>query len=321
MRLAVVRLLEFEPLVPHRIGFFCRLFALSEYIPESTCGKVESKSTRKSANDMVSAPRLAFLLRDFAEEKPRSARPALPLCDAQSCSRTTRQPCLRRRTSSRVNTPSTSPRRFMGSPSRRGLLVRWLRCVPSRRPSTRDFLGLRRGRSRATAGVRSPRDAGATRAVARRVVRTERRRHLGERDLPAGAAVGFPDAPIVAFFPSIAAREETPLTPSPALSHTQVKKFAQKTMKTSDVRVDVKLNKAIWSKGIRNVRLPPRASLPGTPPRAFLDGARVFAGATDADRLAFVFFSARNRFPAKSACRSPAAATTTRTRRRTSTPT
>tara|TARA_B110000977_G_scaffold172114_1_gene224240 strand:- start:7706 stop:7810 length:105 start_codon:yes stop_codon:yes gene_type:complete len=34
-----------------------------------------------------------------------------------------------------------------------------------------------------------------------------------------------------------------------------VKKFAQKQMKTSDVRVDVKLNKAIWSKGIRNVRV------------------------------------------------------------------
>jgi large subunit ribosomal protein L31e len=33
-----------------------------------------------------------------------------------------------------------------------------------------------------------------------------------------------------------------------------VKKFAQKVMKTSDVRVDVKLNKHIWSKGIRNVR-------------------------------------------------------------------
>ncbi|EEH60895.1 uncharacterized protein MICPUCDRAFT_24390 [Micromonas pusilla CCMP1545] len=32
-----------------------------------------------------------------------------------------------------------------------------------------------------------------------------------------------------------------------------VKKFAQKVMKTSDVRVDVKLNKHIWSKGIRNV--------------------------------------------------------------------
>ena len=32
-----------------------------------------------------------------------------------------------------------------------------------------------------------------------------------------------------------------------------MKKFAQKVMKTSDVRVDVKLNKAIWSKGIRNV--------------------------------------------------------------------
>ena len=25
-------------------------------------------------------------------------------------------------------------------------------------------------------------------------------------------------------------------------------------MKTSDVRIDVKLNKAVWSKGIRNVR-------------------------------------------------------------------
>ena len=35
----------------------------------------------------------------------------------------------------------------------------------------------------------------------------------------------------------------------------QIKKFAQKTMKTSDVRIDVKLNKAVWSKGIRNVRI------------------------------------------------------------------
>ena len=34
---------------------------------------------------------------------------------------------------------------------------------------------------------------------------------------------------------------------------TQIKTFAQKMMKTSDVRVDVKLNKAVWSKGIRNV--------------------------------------------------------------------
>jgi large subunit ribosomal protein L31e len=33
----------------------------------------------------------------------------------------------------------------------------------------------------------------------------------------------------------------------------QVKKFASKVMKTTDVRVDVKLNKHIWSKGIRNV--------------------------------------------------------------------
>ena len=69
-----------------------------------------------------------------------------------------------------------------------------------------------------------------------------------------------------------------PLTtsrPSPsALSLQQVKKFAQKTMKTSDVRVDVKLNKAIWSKGIRNVRIrPARATSPARPasrpPRVF----------------------------------------------------
>merc|ERR1711874_77163 len=33
----------------------------------------------------------------------------------------------------------------------------------------------------------------------------------------------------------------------------EVRKFAQKMMKTSDVRLDVKLNKAIWSQGIRNV--------------------------------------------------------------------
>merc|ERR1711865_1212430 len=32
-----------------------------------------------------------------------------------------------------------------------------------------------------------------------------------------------------------------------------IKKFAQKEMKTADVRVDVKLNKFLWSKGIRNV--------------------------------------------------------------------
>ena len=34
----------------------------------------------------------------------------------------------------------------------------------------------------------------------------------------------------------------------------QVKEFAKKAMKTSEVRVDVKLNKHIWSKGVRNVR-------------------------------------------------------------------
>merc|ERR1712007_76118 len=33
----------------------------------------------------------------------------------------------------------------------------------------------------------------------------------------------------------------------------EIKKFAQKTMGTSDVRVDVKLNKHIWSRGVRNV--------------------------------------------------------------------
>ncbi|KAK9801411.1 hypothetical protein WJX73_008269 [Symbiochloris irregularis] len=33
----------------------------------------------------------------------------------------------------------------------------------------------------------------------------------------------------------------------------EIKKFAQKAMKTSDVRIDVKLNKAVWSRGIKSV--------------------------------------------------------------------
>ncbi|XP_062513731.1 large ribosomal subunit protein eL31-like [Corticium candelabrum] len=33
----------------------------------------------------------------------------------------------------------------------------------------------------------------------------------------------------------------------------EIKKFAQKMMGTSDVRVDTQLNKHVWSKGIRNV--------------------------------------------------------------------
>jgi large subunit ribosomal protein L31e len=33
----------------------------------------------------------------------------------------------------------------------------------------------------------------------------------------------------------------------------EIRKFAQKVMGTSDVRLDVKLNKAVWSKGIKNV--------------------------------------------------------------------
>mmetsp|Transcript_69222 Transcript_69222/g.219006 ORF Transcript_69222/g.219006 Transcript_69222/m.219006 type:complete len:100 (-) Transcript_69222:72-371(-) len=32
-----------------------------------------------------------------------------------------------------------------------------------------------------------------------------------------------------------------------------IKQFAAKMMKTSDVRVDVKLNKHVWSRGVRNV--------------------------------------------------------------------
>lgn len=33
----------------------------------------------------------------------------------------------------------------------------------------------------------------------------------------------------------------------------EIRKFAQKTMGTTDVRVDVKLNKQIWSRGVRSV--------------------------------------------------------------------
>ncbi|KAL0464406.1 UNVERIFIED_CONTAM: 60S ribosomal protein L31 [Sesamum latifolium] len=36
-------------------------------------------------------------------------------------------------------------------------------------------------------------------------------------------------------------------------SHQGIRKFAQKAMGTTDVRVDVKLNKHIWSRGIRSV--------------------------------------------------------------------
>ncbi|KAL6769324.1 RPL31 [Auxenochlorella protothecoides x Auxenochlorella symbiontica] len=33
----------------------------------------------------------------------------------------------------------------------------------------------------------------------------------------------------------------------------EIKKFASKQMNTSDVRIDIKLNKAVWSQGIKNV--------------------------------------------------------------------
>lgn len=33
----------------------------------------------------------------------------------------------------------------------------------------------------------------------------------------------------------------------------EIRKFAQKAMGTTDVRLDVKLNKAVWSRGIRSV--------------------------------------------------------------------
>lgn len=32
-----------------------------------------------------------------------------------------------------------------------------------------------------------------------------------------------------------------------------IKQFAESVMKTKDVRIDTKLNKAVWAKGIRNV--------------------------------------------------------------------
>lgn len=32
-----------------------------------------------------------------------------------------------------------------------------------------------------------------------------------------------------------------------------IKKFAEKQMRTPDVRIDTKLNKAVWAKGVRNV--------------------------------------------------------------------
>jgi len=41
----------------------------------------------------------------------------------------------------------------------------------------------------------------------------------------------------------------------------EIKKFAQKAMGTKDVRVDVLLNKYIWSKGIKNVPFRVRVQL------------------------------------------------------------
>jgi large subunit ribosomal protein L31e len=46
-----------------------------------------------------------------------------------------------------------------------------------------------------------------------------------------------------------------------------VKDFAKKAMKTTEVRVDVKLNKFLWSKGIRNVRARDEASPPAAEAR------------------------------------------------------
>ena len=41
----------------------------------------------------------------------------------------------------------------------------------------------------------------------------------------------------------------------------EIRKFATKMMKTKDVRIDVKLNKALWSKGIRNVPVKVRVQI------------------------------------------------------------
>lgn len=38
-----------------------------------------------------------------------------------------------------------------------------------------------------------------------------------------------------------------------SVGRSQIKKFANDVMKTKDVRLDVKLNKAVWGKGVRNV--------------------------------------------------------------------
>jgi ribosomal protein L31E len=48
-------------------------------------------------------------------------------------------------------------------------------------------------------------------------------------------------------------QSELKRTQLPTRTHFQVKKFAQKTMGTEDVRIDTSLNKFLWSKGVRNV--------------------------------------------------------------------
>ncbi|KUF91244.1 hypothetical protein AM588_10004817 [Phytophthora nicotianae] len=53
--------------------------------------------------------------------------------------------------------------------------------------------------------------------------------------------------------PDVVARDYTINLHKPARAVRAIKKFAQVTMKTQDVRIDSKLNKFIWSKGVRNV--------------------------------------------------------------------
>ena len=160
-------------------------------------------------------------------------------------------------------------------------------------------------------------DRGETRVGLFRVVAVECCRNCGRKRTHPRTRDAFSEAPIASRF-SIAkcSNPTSPNHPHPRPSTPQVKKFAQKQMKTSDVRVDVKLNKAIWSKGIRNVRiLPKRVPYPR-------EASIRLLGFSSGHKLTIAsHFPPINRFPAAFASKSPAAATTTRTPRRTFTPT
>ena len=108
---------------------------------------------------------------------------------------------------------------------------------------------------------RSSRTAARRAGGFRIISRGARARSCGRRRAFARPGSRFPTGSFGGLVISLTSPPSPPSLP-------QVKKFAHKVMKTADVRVDVKLNKHIWSKGILNVRPRRDPRVSGTPRRS-----------------------------------------------------